>query len=138
MSKQRRRFAGIADTPLNSAGCGLCGSTPNYLFKPTAEDKLRSSGPLSRSGGLTRRYASGESAVADDDLKGAEKRDLAIQTGLQLIPYVGGSLCTLYFGTKQEKRFKRIESFYRELAEELSQDVLLITYWPVQTIGEIV
>lgn len=59
--------------------------------------------------------------MADDDLKGAEKRDLAIQTGLQLIPYVGGSLCTLYFGTKQEKRFKRIESFYRELAEELKQ-----------------
>ncbi|MCC5092682.1 MULTISPECIES: hypothetical protein [Xanthomonas] len=59
--------------------------------------------------------------MADDGLEGAEKRDLAIQTGLQLIPYVGGSLCTLYFGTKQEKRFKRIESFYAELAEELKQ-----------------
>ena len=56
-----------------------------------------------------------------DDLKGAEKRDLAIQAGLQLIPYVGGALCTLYFGTKQEKRFKRLESFYAELAEELKQ-----------------
>lgn len=59
--------------------------------------------------------------MADDGLKEAEKRDLAIQTGLQLIPYVGASLCTLYFGTKQEKRFKRIESFYAELATELKQ-----------------
>lgn len=59
--------------------------------------------------------------MAADNLNGAEKRDLAIQTGLQLIPYVGGSLCTLYFGTKQERRFKRIESFYAELAEELKQ-----------------
>ncbi|MBU0590060.1 MAG: hypothetical protein KJ852_05860 [Gammaproteobacteria bacterium] len=59
--------------------------------------------------------------MADDGLKGAEKRDLTIQAGLQLIPYVGGSLCTLYFGTKQEKRFKRIESFYDELAAELRQ-----------------
>ncbi|MDQ1119118.1 MULTISPECIES: hypothetical protein [Pseudoxanthomonas] len=59
--------------------------------------------------------------MADDTLNGKEKRDLAIQTGIQLIPYVGGSLCTLYFGTKQEKRFKRIESFYTELAEELKQ-----------------
>jgi len=60
-----------------------------------------------------------ESAMAGDNLKGADKRDLAIQAGLQLIPHVGGSLCTLYFGTKQEKRFKRIESFYAELATEL-------------------
>ena len=59
--------------------------------------------------------------MADGTLTGAEKRDLAIQTGMQLIPYVGGSLCTLYFGTKQEKRFKRIESFYTELAQELTQ-----------------
>lgn len=34
-------------------------------------------------------------------------------------PDVGSSLATLYFSTKQEKRFKRIESFYAELAEEV-------------------
>ena len=62
-----------------------------------------------------------ESALADDTLNSAEKRDLAIQTGIQLIPYVGSSLCTLYFGTKHEKRFKRIESFYAELAVEIKQ-----------------
>jgi hypothetical protein len=59
--------------------------------------------------------------MAADDLKGADKRNLAIQAGLQLIPHVGGSLCTLYFGAKQEKRFKRIESFYSELASELKK-----------------
>jgi len=59
--------------------------------------------------------------MADDALNGADKRDLAIQAGLQLIPTIGSSLCTLYFGTKQEKRFKRIELFYTELAAELKQ-----------------
>ena len=29
----------------------------NYVFKPTAEDMLRFSEPLPRSGGLTRRWA---------------------------------------------------------------------------------
>lgn len=57
--------------------------------------------------------------MPNDDLNIAEKRDLVIQAGIQIIPYVGGSLCTLYFGTKQEKRFKRLESFYAELAEDL-------------------
>ncbi len=49
-----------------------------------------------------------------------DKRDLALQAGMQLIPYVGGPLCTLYFGAKQEKRFQRLESFYREVAAELN------------------
>lgn len=40
---------------------------------------------------------------------------------MQLIPYVGGSLATLYFGAKQEKRFSRLESFYNELAEEIQK-----------------
>jgi len=55
----------------------------------------------------------------DDKLTFKEKRDLVLEAGLQALPYVGGSLATLYFGAKQEKRFKRIESFYRELAKEL-------------------
>ncbi len=49
-----------------------------------------------------------------------EKRDLAIQSGMQLLPYVGGSLSSLYFGAKQERRIKRIESFYQEISSELS------------------
>ena len=59
--------------------------------------------------------------MPNDTLTSAGKRDLVIQTGIQIIPYVGGSLCTIYFGTKQEKRFRRLESFYAELAEDLKQ-----------------
>lgn len=49
-----------------------------------------------------------------------EKRDLAIQSGMQLLPYVGGALSSLYFGAKQERRIKRIESFYQEISSEIS------------------
>ena len=38
-----------------------------------------------------------------------EKFELAVNAGLQAIPYVGGPLATLYFGYKQEQRFQRIE-----------------------------
>ncbi|MTL76341.1 hypothetical protein GMA27_12010, partial [Turicibacter sanguinis] len=47
--------------------------------------------------------------------------DLAIETGMQLIPIVGGSLATIYFGIKQTKEFKRIEQFYTELANDLQK-----------------
>lgn len=30
-------------------------------------------------------------------------------------------MASIYFGTKQEKRFKRLESFYQELADELKE-----------------
>ncbi|HDX9589265.1 TPA: hypothetical protein ROX98_002248 [Bacillus pseudomycoides] len=50
-----------------------------------------------------------------------EKTEIAIQAGLQLVPYVGASLSALYFGTKQEKRFKRIESFYQEFSDTIEQ-----------------
>lgn len=56
----------------------------------------------------------------DDKLTPKEKSEIAIQTGLQLVPYVGSALSTAYFATKQEKRFKRIESFYQELSDKLS------------------
>lgn len=49
----------------------------------------------------------------------SEKRDLIIEAALQLIPSVGSSLATLYFGAKHEIRFKRLETFYREVAREL-------------------
>ena len=55
----------------------------------------------------------------DTKLSGIEKRELVIQAGLQAIPYVGGSLATLYFGTKQTRRFKRLETFYQEVAQEV-------------------
>jgi len=55
----------------------------------------------------------------DVNLSATEKRDLVIQAGIQAIPYVGSSLATLYFGRKQELRFKRLETFYKEFAEEV-------------------
>ena len=54
-------------------------------------------------------------------LTNSDKRDLVIQAGMQLVPYVGGSLSSLYFGAKQEKRFKRLESFYQEIAYEIEK-----------------
>lgn len=48
------------------------------------------------------------------------KKEIFIQSLIQAIPYVGGSLSTLYFGAKQEKRFKRIKQFYTELKEEIN------------------
>lgn len=50
-----------------------------------------------------------------------ERRDLAIEAGMQLIPYVGSSLSVIYFGSKQERKFKRIESFYKEIAVEIER-----------------
>jgi len=56
----------------------------------------------------------------NEHLSAAEKRDLVIQAGIQTIPYVGSSLSALYFGRKQELRFKRLETFYKEVAEEIN------------------
>lgn len=55
----------------------------------------------------------------DAKLSSIEKRDLVIQAGIQAIPCVGGSLSVLYFGAKQERRFKRLETFYQEAAQEV-------------------
>lgn len=48
-------------------------------------------------------------------------RDKWIDAGMQLVPYVGPSLSALYFGHKQEKRFKRLEAFYESLRETIGQ-----------------
>ncbi len=55
------------------------------------------------------------------ELSNSEKRDLIIEAGMQLVPYVGGPLSTLYFGLKHEKRFKRLESFYQEVAVDIER-----------------
>ncbi len=55
----------------------------------------------------------------DEKLTGAEKRELVLKACIQAIPHVGSSLSTLYFGAKQERRFKRLESFYSELHSEV-------------------
>lgn len=50
-----------------------------------------------------------------------EYLDLAIEAGIGAIPVVGGPVQTLYFGRQNEKRFKRIEAFYKSLNEDLDQ-----------------
>lgn len=67
-----------------------------------------------------------------------DKVEIAIQTGMQLIPYVGGSLATAYFGTKQAKQFKRIEDFYQKLAVELEQTKTLIAKMESQYVDGLV
>lgn len=42
-----------------------------------------------------------------------------VKAGLQLIPYIGGTLSTLYFDRKQQREFNRLLNFYKELSEEL-------------------
>ena len=46
-------------------------------------------------------------------LTGKEKFELAVEAGLQSLPYVGGSLATLYFGSKQEKDLKELSLFIK-------------------------
>lgn len=59
----------------------------------------------------------------DDNVKltGKELVDIAVEAGIGAIPVVGGPLQTLYFGSKNEKRFKRIEKFYQELNDDLTK-----------------
>lgn len=53
--------------------------------------------------------------MQEDKLTTKEKAEITIQAGLNAIPYIGGSLATIYFGAKQERRFKRIEVYYHQL-----------------------
>ena len=48
-----------------------------------------------------------------------DKIELAVNAGLQLIPYVGSLLATLYFGAKQEKRLERIKNEHLESKRQL-------------------
>lgn len=57
----------------------------------------------------------------DEELTKQQKIDNIVEAGLQLIPYIGGTLVTLYFGKKQQREFNRIIKFYKELSNELSK-----------------
>lgn len=61
--------------------------------------------------------------VNDDNfnLTGKEKLELVIEAGIGAIPIVGGPLQTLYFGSQNEKRFKRVEQFYSDLNNDLEK-----------------
>ncbi|QOG31588.1 hypothetical protein [Enterococcus casseliflavus] len=57
----------------------------------------------------------------NDNLTPRDYLNLVVEAGIGAVPYVGGPLQTLYFGAQNEKRFKRIESFYNELNEKISE-----------------
>lgn len=56
-----------------------------------------------------------------DKLNWKDRGDLVVEAAVASIPYVGAALQTAYFGSKNEKRFKRIESFYNELNSDVSK-----------------
>lgn len=60
-------------------------------------------------------------------LDSKEKKELAKQALLELIPYVGGSLSTAYYGYKQEIRFKRLEKFYKNVSDKLANRGVKLT-----------
>src|SRR5690625_3345584 len=60
----------------------------------------------------------------EDRLNTRDKIELVVQAGLQLIPVVGGALSSTYFGYKNEKRFKRLETFYEEFSKRNYLDLL--------------
>ena len=55
----------------------------------------------------------------DPALSWKQKKEIGLKAAIQAIPQIGGPLATLYFGTKQERRFNRLISFYHEIANEL-------------------
>jgi len=48
-----------------------------------------------------------------------QETENTIKAGLQLIPYIGGTLATLYFDKKQQREINRLLNFYKDLSEEL-------------------
>lgn len=46
---------------------------------------------------------------------------LAVEGGIASIPYIGGLVQTMYYGSKSEKRFKRIEEFYEDLNKTMKE-----------------
>ncbi len=59
--------------------------------------------------------------MSNDKLTIKDSLELTIQAGINAIPIVGGSLATIYFGAKQERRFKRIEKFYKAIKDEFDK-----------------
>ena len=57
----------------------------------------------------------------DEGLNWRDYGSLALEGIIASIPTVGAALQTAYFGSKNERRFKRIESFYNELSKSIGE-----------------
>lgn len=55
----------------------------------------------------------------NNHLKPKDYLDATIEAGIGAIPIIGGPIQTVYFGLQNEKRFKRIEAFYKQLNQEM-------------------
>ncbi|WP_368251214.1 hypothetical protein [Enterococcus sp. 2201sp1_2201st1_B8_2201SCRN_220225] len=55
----------------------------------------------------------------NEKLRKKDYFDLIVEGGIGAIPYIGGVVQSLYFGSKNEKRFRRVEKFYENLNEDL-------------------
>lgn len=47
-------------------------------------------------------------------------KETIISAGLNLIPYVGGSLASIYNSSKKEKELERLDHFYKEVSDEIA------------------
>lgn len=59
-------------------------------------------------------------AAENDKLDWKDYGSLALESVIGSIPTVGAALQTAYFGAKNERRFKRIENFYKSLSDDIS------------------
>lgn len=59
--------------------------------------------------------------MSEENLSPKDYLDLAIEVGIGSIPVIGSAVQTLYFGAQNEKRFKRIEQFYRKINAIMQQ-----------------
>lgn len=57
----------------------------------------------------------------NEDLSPSNYLNLVIESAIGEIPVIGGVVSSLYFGAQNEKRFKRIESFYEDLNTKMKQ-----------------
>lgn len=57
----------------------------------------------------------------DEKLTSKERMESVVEAGIGLIPYVGGAISSLYYGNKQELRFKRVESFLQTVSDEVGR-----------------
>ncbi len=55
-------------------------------------------------------------------------KDIIIETGLNLIPYIGGALASSYYGPILEKRLKRLESFYRDVSKQIKGENIVLNF----------
>ena len=69
----------------------------------------------------------GEISMSDSEkLTVSEKGLIVLKSAINALPYVGGSLSTLIFDWTNEKRIKRLESFYYEITSFIKENNIVL------------